>query len=116
MVSHVSKMYKTRKQQDLYTLRKAHKTDYSKMIGIGFSHEQATERLKHDIGNANLTRLKDRVILAQNSFGVTGVSLDGIKETAEVKEYIRHLEESDIATKGVGSLKLIHPKIYRREI
>lgn len=114
MVSHVSKMYHVRKQQDTYTLKKAHKDQYSKMLGVGYSERQATQRLKQDIGNANLTKLKDRVLIAQNSFGVTGVSLDGIRETADVKEYINELISSGIVTRGTGSLKLIHPKIYRR--
>jgi hypothetical protein len=109
-----SQPYFQKQQRSLYELKRTHAKDYSKLLSIGYQDKSATERLKHDIGRASLIRLKDRVILAQNSFGVTGVSLDGIKETAEVKEYINHLEQSDIAKKGAGSLHLIHPKIYRR--
>jgi len=103
-----------KQQRNIYELKKTHQKDYSHLLLIGYQDKTATKHLQHDIGRANLIRLKDRVILAQNSVGVTGVSLDGIKETAEVKEYIKHLDQSGIATKGAGSLKLTHPKIYRR--
>ena len=109
-----SKSVLLKQQRNIYELKKTHSKDYSHLLLIGYQDKTATARLKHDIGRANLTRLKDRVILAQNSFGVTGVSLDGIKDTSEVKEYIHHLEQSGIATKGAGSLHLTHPKIYRR--
>ena len=109
-----SKTLFTKQQQNLYQLRKAHPSEYSHLYSISKSDKFATEHLKQDVGRANLTRLKDRVLIAQNSFGVTGVSLDGIQETADVKEYIKHLDQSGIATKGAGSLYLTHPKIYRR--
>jgi hypothetical protein len=109
-----SKSYFIQQQQRTYELRKAHAHDYNKLLSKGFQSTTATKQLKQDVGRASLTRLKDRVWIAQNSFGVTGVSLDGIKETAEVREYVRELERTGVVTKEAGSLKLTHPKIYRR--
>lgn len=109
-----SKTIFERQQRNIYELRKAHAPDYRHLLSVGYPEQKATERLRQDIGRANLTRLKDRVLIAQNSFGVTGVSLDGIKETAEVKKYIKELVDSGVVTRSAGSLKLTHPKIYRR--
>ena len=103
-----------RQQQRLYELKKSHPTDYAHLYSISKSHDYATKQLKESVGNASLTKLKNRMWIAENSFGVTGVSLDGIKETADVREYIHELEESGVVTKGASSLKLTHPKIHRR--
>ena len=109
---HQSRSYFIRQQRSTFELKKAHPDVYHHYRSVGYEPEQATKMLKHNVGRANLQKLQDRFHIAQGSLTATGVNLDGIKETAEVKAYINQLVSAGLVTRGAGVLRLTKQRKY----
>ena len=86
--------------------------EYNHLISIGFTKDQAIKRLKSGSG---VDKIKKRIALAKKQFGVTGVSLSGIRNTKDVLSYIKKLENANVIekyVKGNDTLRLKNPKIW----
>lgn len=88
---------------------------YKHLKSIGMSEVQTTRMLRRDSSMSSLAKLEHRVNFASSQYGTEGISLEGIKVTEDVKDYIKHLESQDIIlpyTKGNDILRLAHPKTW----
>jgi len=89
---------------------------YKHLISIGYNHDQAVNKLrKESIHMAGPEKLRQRIMIAKDKFGVTGVTLAGIRLTKDVLAYIKELEKADIIEpykKGQDVLTLKHPRIW----
>jgi len=86
--------------------------EYNHLISIGFTKDQAIKRLKSGSG---VDKIKKRIALAKKQFGVTGVSLNGIRITKDVLAYIKKLETAGVIehyVKGHDVLTLKSPRIW----
>jgi len=89
---------------------------YQMLLKKGFDHDKAVARLIKGFKMNSLDKLKQRIMTARMRVGVSGVSLDGIRMTEQVKKYIKKLVELDVVQpyhKGQQSLKLVKPKVWR---
>jgi len=89
---------------------------YNYLLGVGYTKEQTIKKLRKGTKLDSLSKLQHRVGVAQHQVGVTGVSLDGIRITENVKSYIKSLVDANIVHsyhKGQSTLRLTKPKVWQ---
>lgn len=88
---------------------------YNHYLSVGYTTQEALSKLKKKEKVNSLEKLIARVDIAINTFGITGISLDGIRITDEVKKYIKDLTNQGLIypyIKGQSTLRLTHPKVW----
>ena len=89
---------------------------YKHLISIGYNHDQAIKKLRKEaVHLSGVEKLRQRIKIASEKFGVTGVTLGGIRLTKDVLDYIKELERADIIEpykKGQDVLTLKHPRLW----
>jgi len=89
---------------------------YKHLISIGYNHDQAVNKLRKEaIHMTGPEKLRQRIMIAKDKFGVTGVTLGGIRLTKDVLDYIKDLEKDNVIEpykKGQDVLTLKHPRFW----
>jgi len=89
---------------------------YKHLISIGYNHDQAVNKLRKEaVHMAGPEKLRQRLMIAKDKFGVTGVTLGGIRLTKDVLDYIKELEDANVIEpykKGQDVLKLKHSRFW----
>ena len=117
MSTHLTKKEWNLKFLSEYQLKHRYIDKYKHLKAVGYSEKLATKLLRKDASMSSLAKLKDRTVFASNQFGTTGISLQGIRITDDVKDYIKDLEDRDVILphkKGQDILYLKHPKVWER--
>jgi len=114
----VKKQSKTRRKNKALSERRLiyeNLKEYNHLISIGYNKEQAIKKLKNKPKGSSVDKLKQRVKQTKDQFGVTAISLKGIRITKPVLDYIKKLEKTDVIEHyidGHDILKLKNPKFW----
>lgn len=110
-----SKQLHKKQQLSRYQLIHRYYDKYRHLLSIGFTEKQALKHLQYDSSMGSLPKLQHRVGIAQYTVGTVGVSLENIRLTKDVRDYINQLESGGIIfpyKKGQTTLKLTKPKVW----
>ncbi|GAH49138.1 unnamed protein product [marine sediment metagenome] len=71
-----------------YQLIRRHLDKYNKLQAVGFNPNDALKELKKSVSMSSIDKLKFRYDSNKNNAGITSISLQGIKRTAQVDKWI----------------------------
>jgi len=100
-----------------YQLIRRHLDKYNQLQAIGFSPEEATKRIKKDAFMTSIDKLIFRYDSNKSQPGVTSISLQGIKRTAQVEKWIADKVKNNLLIDRQFSLYYpVDPKLKRYKL
>jgi len=112
-----SKKQLSEKQISEYQLICRHLDKYNKLISVDFSKEEAIKRIKKDASMTSLDKLIYRYEAYKNQPGVAAISLQGIRRTAKIDNWIKDMVDKDLLIDKKYSLYYPpNPKLKRYKI
>lgn len=91
-----------------------HMDKYNKLMGIGYSHQQAVKKLrKEDVHMGSLEKLKQRYELNIKKPGTTGITTQGIRNTPAVRAWIKSMvDKGRLNTSFLPTAKAMPGTLY----
>ena len=112
-----SKQQISKQQISDYQLVRRHLDKYNKLLSVGFSKEEAIKRIKKDASMTSLDKLVYRYEAYKNQPGVTSISLQGIRRTAKIDNWIKDMVDKGLLIDKKYSLYYPpNPKLKRYKI
>jgi len=78
-----------------YQLIHRHLDKYNQLQAIGFTETEALKKIKEDAAMTSIDKLQFRYDSNKTKAGITSISLQGIKRTAQVNNWIADKVEKD---------------------
>ena len=79
-----------------YQLVRRHLDKYNKLQAVGFTEADALKKIKKDASMTSMNKLNFRYESSKSKPGITSISLQGIKRTAQVEKWIDDKVEDNL--------------------
>jgi len=95
MQKRISKKVRLNRQLKERQLISQNQSLYNKLKAVGYTHQQAIAKIKTTTSNTSLEKLKKMYQKNVKQPGVVGISMQGIRRTKEVENFIKQKQLID---------------------